>query len=128
MLSFQNLVAKLMSTSPPRTCLMDQLLAPMGLSTEGVAPRPRIPYNVVAGCVPELVTIPGTQRPAFRKDGTPITYKTSQGRELPVMESEAMPRKLFKQLTGQEARRRRGRYVGPFPTHGKKARLNAEAN
>jgi hypothetical protein len=101
---------------------MGELLASMGI-TEDIAQGPSgIPMSVLTGCVRQVVVIPGSERPAMRKNGEPMIskmkVKTEAGStrlvDYQVMDQYAIDRQRWKKLVYQERRKASGRYVGPF--------------
>lgn len=87
---------------------------------------PGLPSNVAAGCVPKAVVIDRGQ-PATRRDGSQILRRTKQGKNVLAIDYRAVPNAVYQDRLNRLKRMGAGRYTGPFPTRGKKARLAAEA-
>lgn len=89
---------------------------------------PRIPSNVVTGCKPKTVVLDNRGQPATRRDGTQILRQTKRGgKPVLAIDYRGVPNRVFQDRVNYLRRMAAGRYVGPFPTHGKKSRLAREA-
>lgn len=115
---FGQLMSKLLGKKPspegPIPGAMGRLLADMGIHELGPVQK-GTPLNVLQGCKQELVVIPGTDRPATRKDGTPIYSKDKRGQKYLVMDQYAVPKKQWKAMQQAEKRKAAGRWYSGKP-------------
>ena len=111
---FGQIMSKLLGKKPdnsgPIPGAMGRLLADMGIHEIGPHIRKGTPLNVLQGCKKELVVIPGSDRPATRKDGTPIYAKDKRGQKYLVMDQYAVTKKQWKQMQNDQKRKAAGRW------------------
>lgn len=112
---FSKLMSKIMGKGRPDRegpipGAMGHLLADMGIHEIGPHMRKGTPINVLMGCKKELVVMPGMDRPATRKDGTPIYAKDKHGKQYLVMDQYAVTRKQWKQMQNDQKRKAAGRW------------------
>lgn len=74
----------------------------------------RIPANVLAGCVQELVIVPGSDHAASTREGKPVFAVNKHGQRYRVTDQYGITRKQWKKLVADEKRRAAGRFVGVF--------------
>ncbi|HEY7824529.1 MAG TPA: hypothetical protein VIG24_16930 [Acidimicrobiia bacterium] len=115
---FGQLMSKILGKGPdkdgPIPGAMGRLLADMGIHELGPV-RKGTPINVLMGCKKELVVIPGTDRPATRKDGTPIFAKDKHGKRYMVMDQYGVTKKQWKQMQNDQKRKAAGRWYSGKP-------------
>lgn len=117
---FSQIMSAVMGSAPQAGhTALERLMARAGMPTDfGSALRdnPRlptsgIPASVLGGCKQELVVIPGTDRPAFTKEGKPVlAHVKGSGRKYQVMEQMGIPRKQWKALVNEQKRKAAGRW------------------
>ncbi len=86
-----------------------RILASMGIHEIGPHIRKGTPLSVLNGCRKELVVVPGSDRPAFTKEGKPVLAKDKHGRTYQVTDQYAVPVKRWKQMLRDEERKASGR-------------------
>ncbi|ARB06148.1 hypothetical protein FDH38_gp094 [Dinoroseobacter phage vB_DshS-R5C] len=94
---------------------MGRILAQQGIYKIGPHVRKGTPVNVLMGCKEELVIVPGSDRPATRKDGTPIIGTAKGGKKYQVMDQYAIPKKRWKAMQNDQKRKAEGRWYSGEP-------------
>lgn len=111
---FSKLMNKVLGQTPdgdgPIPGAMGKLLAGMGIHEIGPHIRKGTPVNVLMGCKEELVPVPGMSTPAIRKNGEPLLAKDRHGRVYQVMDNYGIPKKRWKQMQREQARKAAGQW------------------
>uniref|UniRef100_A0AAU7VGE9 Uncharacterized protein n=1 Tax=Dinoroseobacter phage vB_DshS_R26L TaxID=3161158 RepID=A0AAU7VGE9_9CAUD len=109
---FNTLMNKILGTPDPEGPVpgaMGKILAGMGIHEIKPAPK-GIPVSVLNGCKQELVLVPGMSSPAYTKEGKPVMARDKHGRVYHVMDNYAIPKKRWKQMQREQARKEAGRW------------------
>lgn len=121
-----NVLATLMRGSKPAQVgpvpgAMGNILASMGIHEFGPnMPQKGVPASVLGGCRKGVVPVPKSERPAM-VDGKPMISRRKGQGTYQVVDTYGISLVRWKGLVNDQKRKHAGRYVGPFPTHGKKA-------
>jgi hypothetical protein len=89
---------------------MGDLLAQMGITEIGPHYRGGRPMNVALGCKKKLVKIPGAERLAYKRDGTPAMAMGKGNRPYHASENYAVPARQWKQMQNDMKRKAAGRW------------------
>jgi len=110
---FQKITEKLFGKEEQQTAIpgaMGDLLAGMGIHELGPHRRSGVPFSVLGGCKKAVTIVPGSEKPAYTKEGKPVMAKDKNGRVYHVMDQYSIPTKQWKQMQREQKRKAEGRW------------------
>jgi len=110
---FQKIAEKLFGKKEQQTAVpgaTGALLAKMGIHELGPHRHSGIPLSVLGGCKKAVTIVPGTEKPAYTKEGKPVMAKDKHGRVYHATDQYGIPTKQWKQMQREQKRKAEGRW------------------
>lgn len=128
---FNQLMTKLFGKGPdkdgPIPGAMGRLLAQMGIHEIGPHRQSGTPMSVLTGCKKGVVVIPGSDRPAMRRDGTPIFAVDKHGKKYLVTDQYGVSSRQWKAMQNDQKRKAAGRWYSGESADVRAKRLKKKA-